>query len=206
MRLVFGVGVYDGIGDTVTNPYYCTWKRMLQRCYSEKFHLKNPTYIGHSVCKDWLRYSLFEAWMVTQNWEGLELDKDLRVMGNTEYSPEACIFVPSRINSLLQDCGSRRGDLPLGVHLHKVPGTILRKPYRARTSSLTGMRHLGYFTTPEQAHEAWVKGKSEAILETLEWWKYDPQVAHSFDEMAYSSLKTFVENKLGFKKEFVNAV
>ena len=48
---------------------------MLQRCYSPKNHAKNPTYIGCYVAKEWLTFSNFKAWMGSQQWQGMELDK-----------------------------------------------------------------------------------------------------------------------------------
>lgn len=51
------------------------------------------------------------------------LDKDILVAGNKIYSPETCLFVPNRINSLLIR-GVKTGPLPLGVsmmHQTKIP-------------------------------------------------------------------------------------
>ena len=58
-------------------PYHQTWKGMLERCYSTKFQERNPTYIGCTVSKEWLVFSNFRAWMMTQDWQGKHLDKDI---------------------------------------------------------------------------------------------------------------------------------
>ena len=71
-KLVCGVGVNDlgyrtQINEEVTKnggkriqkpvfqcKYYAAWKNMLERCYSKKFLESRPTYIGTSVCSEWL--------------------------------------------------------------------------------------------------------------------------------------------------------
>ena len=44
-------------------PYYAAWNRMLERCHSEKYLENNPSYIGTSVCNEWLYASTFKKWM-----------------------------------------------------------------------------------------------------------------------------------------------
>ena len=39
--------------------------------------------------------------------------------GNREYSPENCVMVPHEINSSMILRTSLRGDLPIGVRLHR---------------------------------------------------------------------------------------
>lgn len=105
---VFGVGTNDA--DYLTNPtingkqtkcsIYRTWQSMLMRCYSDKFQAKHPTYTGCSVCDEWLTFSSFRRWMIAQNWQGKQLDKDIRVNGNKVYSPETCCFVTHADNMI----------------------------------------------------------------------------------------------------------
>ena len=128
---------------------------MLMRCYSESYQKKNQTYVGCTVCNEWLVFSKFRAWMVGQDWEGKELDKDILVKGNKLYSPQTCVFVSPNVNRLLVDSGGKRGAYPIGVSFHKSEQAI-------RATCLDGARkqvHLGYFKTPEEAHEAWRKYK-----------------------------------------------
>lgn len=58
-------------------PFYKLWASMLQRCYSEKRLIKDPSYVGCSVHPDWHRFMNFRSWMEKQDWEGMELDKDI---------------------------------------------------------------------------------------------------------------------------------
>ena len=122
-KLVCGVGVNDANytvhptvnGKRIWCEFYHTWNSMLQRCYSEKFLVRYPTYIGCTVCEEWKSFMNFKEWMAVQDWESKHLDKDISVTGNKIYSPETCMFVSQEVNNLLTDHGAARGALPLGV-------------------------------------------------------------------------------------------
>ena len=47
--------------------YYTVWRDMLTRCYSKKFLESTPSYIGTSVCSEWLYASEFKKWMEQQD-------------------------------------------------------------------------------------------------------------------------------------------
>ena len=175
-KLVYGVGINDlcyrtrvyeevtkdggkRIWKTVfTCKYYAVWKSMLARCYSKKFLERNPSYIGTSVCSEWLSATAFKKWMEQQDWSGKSLDKDIIVPGNKLYSPETCAFVLPATNLFVAARDASRGEYPIGVHLSKRKGR-----YQALCQNLfTGKQeHLGYFLTTEDAHEAWRKRKHE---------------------------------------------
>lgn len=165
-KQVYGVGINDADyiieinvnGKRVVCPYYSRWKSMLQRCYDPKFHEKNPTYSGCSVCDDWLTFSNFRAWMTEQDWRVKELDKDLLIPGNKVYSQETCLFVPMEINMLLNNNAAKRGKWPIGVHFHKARGK-----FEAQCNINGKLKHLGYFRTPEEAHQAYVEFKEDHV-------------------------------------------
>lgn len=149
--LVYGVGINDqhwsGIG-RADDPRYRTWARMLGRCYSPEYLALYPTYQGCSVDPDWLRFSNFKQWMDSQRWEGMVLDKDLKVIGNKVYSAETCLFIPAWINSLLANLYSKNRDLPMGVHMHG-------KRFRAQYKSFGKATNIGLFDSPDDAHIAY---------------------------------------------------
>jgi len=165
-KLVYGVGVNDADykveivknGRRMQCPYYLRWMNMLRRCYYSKYHEKYPTYKGCSVCKEWLTFSVFEAWMLKQDWKGMALDKDILNQGNKIYAPEYCRFISQALNSLLTASGAARGDLPLGVTWHKH-----LKKYRARINIDGNEKHLGYFNTIEEAKAVYDKAKYAEI-------------------------------------------
>ena len=163
---LYGVGANDAHytttptvnGVKLWDPAYVAWSSMMQRAYDKKFHEKNPTYLDVTVCKEWHSFSAFRAWWLDNYKEGCQLDKDFLLIGNREYGPEECIYVPRWLNIFTVDSGASRGELPIGACFHNQTGK-----YRSSCSNpITGKQHgLGYFTTPEAAHEAWLKCKLE---------------------------------------------
>ena len=135
-----------------------TWSSMLTRAYDPKCHARYPTYSDVTVCKKWHSFRLFRAWWLANYRDGYSLDKDLLVVGNREYGPSACIYIPSRLNAFTTASGAGRGELPIGVSFCKQTGK-----YQSHCNNpITGKYHLvGMFTTPEAAHEAWRRYKLE---------------------------------------------
>jgi len=179
-KSVFGVGINDAPylshytdenGKRFRCPYYVAWSSMIRRCYSKKSYIKNPTYINCSVSKAWLLFSNFREWMITQNWKGRALDKDILKQGNKIYSPDYCLFVPQSLNNLLLDRGSLRGDYPIGVRFCKRDKLIY-----AYCGVYGKPTHLGCFKTPEEASTAYKQFKSKHILEVAEEYKNEPRL------------------------------
>lgn len=77
----------------VTCPYYQVWHTMIKHCYSEKFQEKHPEYRNIVVCNDWLTFSKFRAWMVTQDWENKILVNDAVRPNSQIYSAKQCRFI-----------------------------------------------------------------------------------------------------------------
>ena len=201
-KLVYGVGVNDlgyrvhvqewvtkdggkRIRETVFRcKYYTAWESMLQRCYSKKYQESYPTYIGTSVCSEWLSATAFKKWMEQQDWRDKSLDKDIIVPGNKLYSPETCAFVLAATNTFVIARDASRGDYPVGVSLHKLTGK-----YQASCNNhFTGkLEYLGLFSTPEEAHESWRKRKHE-LAQLVAARESDPRVVealkkrYSFEE------------------------
>lgn len=160
-KLVVGVGINDAdytVCGAYKCPFYATWSDMLKRCYCEKYHIKYPTYIGCYVCKEWLTFSAFKAWMETQSWEGKCLDKDILYPKNKLYSSDTCVFVTRMTNGFVIESNATRGDQPIGVDFHKDSGK-----YRARIGNpfTRKQEHLGRFDTAADAHKAWLSRKLE---------------------------------------------
>ena len=90
-----GVG-YQGVGKytkTTRPKIYQTWSGMLERCYSEKSLIVNPSYKGCTVVNPWHNLQVFAVWFEENYIEGYQLDKDIKVPGNKVYGPDTCMFV-----------------------------------------------------------------------------------------------------------------
>lgn len=154
-----GSGKYKSTitGSKKKNKSYKVWADMITRCYDPKCHIKQPGYADCTVHEEWHNYQNFADWYYQQRREpGWQIDKDLRVLGNKQYSKDTCSIVPEEINTMLMDCKASRGDLPIGVSRDK-------KKYRARIK-IDAVEHiLGYFFTPEEAFQAYKIAKEENI-------------------------------------------
>lgn len=206
-KLVYGIGIND-VDYNVTwyispgvqkhCPYFSRWKDMLKRCYSEGFRAKKPWYEGCTVCNSWLRLSTFKVWMETQEWQGLELDKDVLNLGNKHYSPENCVFIPKYVNLLATTGSGSRNTLPLGV---KLTNLNYSRPYEARVrDGLGGAVILGSFTQPILAHRAWQYFKIGAIHNVMNRYlsekSFDQRVADSFYTRIRKLKKDLLEDKI----------
>ena len=134
-------------------PAYQSWISMIKRAYSDL----HPT-THSSVCKEWLTFSVFSKWYECNYIEGYQLDKDIKIKGNKEYSPLSCMFIPHKINFLLNKQLQSKGEFPTGVNYCKQNGM-----YRSQISIDGKRKAIGYFTTPKKAHEAYKAEKNSEI-------------------------------------------
>lgn len=156
-KLVQGIGLNDAdypvrtkvCGKRTMCPFYARWSDMLKRCYCLKFQASRPTYLGCYVSDEWLTFSNFKTWMVTQDWKGKHLDKDLKLEGNKLYSAETCIFVPPEVNSVFTKL--KTNGIYFDVSLNKY-----------RTSCLNV--HIGRFDSYESARFAYGEARNKYIL------------------------------------------
>lgn len=165
-------GYKDENGESQRCPYYVVWAGVLERCFSETFHARRPTYKGCTLEESWKTFSNFKTWMMGQNWQGRCIDKDLISWDNKHYGPETCVFIPASLNNLLTLCPNHRGDLPLGVS----KATINNQEYFIASCSFYGkQKRLGYFKTPEEAAEKYREAKLGYIHE-LAMAEKDPRI------------------------------
>lgn len=155
-----GEGKYKSKKGNKFTPEYIAWRGMLERVYCGKRQKNYPTYIGCTVCEEWHNFQVFAEWYCNHESYGLgyDLDKDILVKGNKHYSPETCCLVPQEINCIFNTCGSLKRDLPLGVGYKKE-----KNMYYASIRNEGVLKHLGYFTTKEEAHEVYREHKQIAV-------------------------------------------
>lgn len=188
---VYGVGRNDAthpvkIGGKHLKTYK-TWVGMLRRRHST-WQSKYCSYIGCTVDPIWTRFSEFERWMLTQDYENKVLDKDLLLPGNKLYSEATCVFVPQALNKLLTARQACRGDTPLGVSYRKDRGD-----YSARVMKGGIKIHLGFYSNPFEAHKAWQLAKAN-ILELFQ--VDDPRIRVALDSRAAQLRGDYVNNRI----------
>lgn len=111
--LLQGVGYNDIEGFSNRNKNYIVakayslWHGIINRCYNEKSLIKHPAYKNVTVCEEWLIASNFYKWVLKHSDLfkltdiKFALDKDLLSSGSKIYSPDTCIFLPTKINAIL---------------------------------------------------------------------------------------------------------
>ena len=164
---VYGVGVRGrlevGEGDSYC---YRLWTNILTRCYNDKYKESRPTYKDVVICEEWKYYQEFKKWFYKNYYEvkgeRTELDKDILKKGNKIYSPNYCVFVPQRINSLFTKRDSRRGELPIGVSKRNNCKSYIS------TVSINGKNCTRRFHTIEEAFEDYKTRKELEIKRIAE--------------------------------------
>jgi hypothetical protein len=151
---------------------------MLSRSYGKYYQDRQPTYVGTTVCDEWLIFSNFKKWVldiqVEKDWERLQLDKDILVMNNKIYSPETCCFVDQSINLWFS---YKRNGKHTGVEYDKRNGrfnAVCRRPKLLDDNQ--SKKFIGAFDTALEAHLAWKVRKHE-YSQLLAEKVTDPRVA-----------------------------
>jgi len=188
--LVYGVGVNDWVGKIKVGgkpiKEYDLWTSMLERCFSEKFKQSRPTYEGVTCSKEWLSMTTFiedVSQMKGFGLSGWALDKDIIQKGNKLYSKDTCCFVPLEVNMLLTKSDNSRGEYPVGVCFHKTRGK-----FKAQLTINGKRKHLGYFTTPEEAFQVYKLAKEAYIKVVAQQWQ------HLLDERVFQALLDYEVN------------
>lgn len=173
-RSVYGVG-FLGNGKYKSkiagkkSPEYALWSGILQRGHSSAFKESNPSYKDVSVCIDWHNFQVFAEWFNNQPFakaEGFQLDKDLLIPGNREYSPSACSFVPGAINSLFNEGVQCKSSQMIGV-----TKISRRSQFVARVRVNGAAVRIGSFETEEEAYAAYKKAKIDYVRSMAEKYK-----------------------------------
>lgn len=163
---VFDVG-YIGVGKYLSKKNgerteaYARWVNMLGVCYNTHRNPKSASYMGCFVNPVWHNFQNFAEWYETHpsKGKGYELDKDIIKENNREFSPDHCLLVPKEINILFKKDYTKTSNLPKGVN-------AVRERFRASAYG----KHIGYFDTADEAHEAFNKKRKQMIIKTaLEW-------------------------------------
>ena len=185
---VYGVGMlgtkYPSKVNGVKTKEYELWTSMLERCYSDIFKKKYPTYEGCEVSENFKYYEYFYEWCNKQIGFGNKdwhLDKDLLIKGDKFYSENTCVFLPHEINQILVKSTASRGEHLIGVSWHNTS-----KSFVARVRINKGKsEHLGYFKTEIEAFNAYKQAKESFIKEQAN--KFKSQI----DDRAYNALMNY---------------
>ena len=151
-KLVYGWGIND-IKGSYEEKYKKVWKGMIQRCYSEPYLIKYPTYRNINIIEEWKYLSIFRDWFLDNYIEGYVLDKDLYRPNTKVYSISSCLFIPTKVNNLLvKQKGKGYSKIPSGK-------------YRAMMSIDGKNIVIGTYNTKQEVHKAYIKFKANYWLD-----------------------------------------
>lgn len=191
-RLIYGVAENDAgyltyitiDGVKVVCPAFAAWKDMITRACSEKFKSRTPSYVGVSVCREWLMFSGFVDWWRSNQVDGWQLDKDL-LTDSSEYSDKSCIFIPQWLNKFTTGVASCRGRFYPGVSFDMRSGRYTSKCRDLRRKNAV---YTGSFTDPLDAWCAWMDFKLSLLGEMrCELDEIDKRLFHRVSEIINKS-------------------
>ena len=213
---------------TIYKDIYTVWTSLLARAYTHESGGKS--YSDTSLSKDWLYFPNFLNWylsqcnytqdiitILVQNSEELQLDKDILIKGNREYSSTACCLVPKQINNLIKH-RTKSSYYPLGLDLHSncIRATITKnntpnnrctcnfKTFESSSSVYYDIAkaYKNINKIPKEQWAAigycflWYKEQKEAEINRLaEYWynyEYEGQIYHCITKECYDALMNWV--------------
>ena len=194
IKLVRGLGINDMKGKSHVNGkqilQYEVWQNMLKRCTNKDYQNDFPTYINVTVCDDWKLFSNFYKWFnENYRWDLAEqgikivLDKDILIKDNKIYSPNACIFIPEKVNLYIRNKTSRNTSGCTGVSWNKK-----MNKWRAGTTDFNTGKYisLGHFNTIEEASESYSIERSNQLKHIKNYLislNYNKEVVNSIKEI-----------------------
>lgn len=102
----------DGV--TVKCPAYVAWESMMRRTYDASHLEQYPWKEGASICKDWMRFSIFLEWWKKSSIDGWCLSNTI-INNKKEYSAESCCFIPEWLKAFSRRNFNKKSGLPAGV-------------------------------------------------------------------------------------------
>lgn len=183
--LVYGVGISTAGKFKRDNKEkeYSTWLGILERCYCPKWKLRQPTYNNCYMSENFKNFQWFAEWCQSQKGfhnKGWAIDKDVLVKGNKIYSEDMCVFIPRILNNLITKRESSRGEYPIGVHFYK-----RYNKFCSTFKKNSKTKFIGYYTTIEEAFNAYKKTKEAFIKEQAEFLKEE------IDGRVYTALMNY---------------
>ena len=126
------------------------------------------------MCEEWCNFQNFAKWYENNYYEVesevMNLDKDILVKHNKIYSPDTCIFVPHRINTLFIKRQNDRGESVIGTNLYKGKYRVHCHMINPKTGK-SKEEYLGYYDSQEKAFEIYKYYKERNIKEVADYYK-----------------------------------
>lgn len=191
---------YKRKGRSYNSPAYEVWNSKLKNCYGKS--RVNHIYTDVEFCEEWLCFQNFAKWFYEQvkiYGKGGNVDKDLLFLGNREYSPHTCVYVPPAVNSLFTGTS---GNIS-GVHWCNTQQRWVAQIQRGELTAQGKKKqsYLGKFTNKEQADAAYYAAKLEHVKSVA--LRYQEQLPPALFYKLYTGTENYL-NYYMFEKETTN--
>ena len=143
------------------SQYYRHWTHMMDRCCNKKVSNLSDYFHNFQNFAEWCEENYYEI-----DGEKMCLDKDILIKNNRTYSPNNCMFVPDRINTLFCKTDKSRGSYPVGCSYNKERDMI-----EVHCSTLDKRKFLGYYNTIEEAFNSYKTFKESYIKQVADEYK-----------------------------------
>lgn len=182
-------------GRSVSTKSFRVWNDMMSRGKPGGSHQsKFPSYRGVSVCNEWYSFKKFADWHTVQvgySSDNYQLDKDLLVPGNLEYSPHNCCLIPKALNMFFVSLAPSRIRKYMGVSETK------QGKFRCCTTINGVSQHIGTFIDRDTAYLAFIEAKTN---EARRWFHRLESV-----EFNVSAEVMYTMNNWTFEKHCIDA-
>lgn len=128
-----------------------------------------------TVCTEWLTYSNFARWWLETHIEDWCIDKDW-LTGGKEYSPSNCVWIPPKINTLMNDGRKKNNGLPMGVSIQRNKYKDKVYEYYKAQCSVDGVQEAKNFKNQHEAHRQWQQWKIQEIDNVLREYSFDYRI------------------------------
>lgn len=159
-----GIGKYS---QKDNKNIFSIWSAMLKRCYNNNVLLKQPSYIGCSVCEEWHNFQNFAEWYIKFSIKDFSMDKDL-LSDFKIYSPETCVFIPRYINNFISVKQTNNTSGYIGVYLDKKTNK-----WKSQISIDKKRTQLGRFSNIEDAINIYTITRKDCAKDLLNQWLID---------------------------------
>lgn len=164
-----GCGEYKSRVNNIKTDAYIKWGSMLTRCYSDRY-IKQEAYEDCLVDPCWYNFQNFAKWYYENIYElsneNIELDKEIKYKHCKLYSPDTCLLVPHKLNTIFCNRAKDRGKYLIGVTKSNSSDLY------CASCNVNGERYcIGYYETEQEAFLAYKEYKEREIVRLSETYR-----------------------------------
>ncbi|SUI80549.1 Uncharacterised protein [Serratia quinivorans] len=175
-KLVSGIGTNDLANDIEKQQEIGLTPELYEESTKAWNNRLNAQKKGRAtVCEAWQLHSNFARWWLETHIEDWCIDKDW-LTGGKEYSPSNCVWIPPKINTLMNDGRKKNNGLPMGVSIQRNKYKDKVYEYYKAQCSVDGVQEAKNFKNQHEAHRQWQQWKIQEIDNVLREYSFDYRI------------------------------